>query len=375
MLEYFRGNTARNVDLKSLANVKIFPDYLEKPAFGWKARFVGNTNLGRASKVRLSSQVRYEPMFTPGLEEIEGGPGLNGAAGTTEGTLAPAGGGVPEAGLFLRKSWVNSTKVDFDRQWSRSDTTRLYYNYFIQRFTTEPSGQDFHVLRAEYHRNVGRAVLASVNYEYLDGDFTSSSGETRPRVEHAIRGGASYNVRLGREREAVFSLAGGAAHIASLDDSMVPYEDWVPTGSVYAQVALTPAWLAGVGYQRRYTALQSLTGQLYSNDSAYVSVSGPVSSRLSLTTFGTVAGGDTLVATGVQESYSLYGASVSVRFQLSGTLAATADYFYYSQRYSVPASLPTGFPGRYDRNVFRVGLTFWMPLTGAGARPRAPESW
>jgi hypothetical protein len=81
----------------------------------------------------------------------------------------------------------------------------------------------------------------------------------------------------------------------------------------------------------------------------------------------------TPVASGVNDTMDVYGASVGFRFLLAKSLAATAGYYYYLHRYSNPASLPEGFPAEYDRQAVRAGVTFYFPLAGTPSSP--PSRW
>jgi hypothetical protein len=78
----------------------------------------------------------------------------------------------------------------------------------------------------------------------------------------------------------------------------------------------------------------------------------------------------TSLASGINDTLNVYGASAQLRVSLTDVIAATAAYYYYYHRYSNPGSLPEGFPAEYDRHAFRVGLTLWVPLAGTSAPTR-----
>jgi hypothetical protein len=312
----------------------------------------------------VSERVSYEPLFTPGLAHTGGVP-------------PPAtGGSIPAAGLFERQSWLSTTSASLERAWSRRNTTRVTYDYSSQRFTDDIRGNnDRHQATAEYRRRFERAAILRASYRYLDGRYTDYATVTRPRTEQTIEAGPEYSKTLRRRRPLSLSFAagGGATYVESVGSvTREPYDDWVPYASATAALSQVAAWSLVGGYRRDFSVLQGLTDQIYSTDNAYVTVERQLMSRLGVAAEGTFSTGRTTVASGVSDSFKVSGASAVVRFSLASTVAATAGYFYYHHRYSNPDVLPAGFPAQYDRNAFRVGLTFWMPL--AGAPPGLPQA-
>ena len=157
---------------------------------------------------------------------------------------------------------------------------------------------------------------------------------------------------------------------------MVPYATWAPTGSAAAALGLTDTWSLTAGYQRRYSTLQTVSSELYANDAAYLTAGGRLSRRAGLNVGATFASGGTILASGVDDSYRIYGASVDLTVELSSMSALTATCFYYRQDFSNPIALPVGVPARYNRTAFRVGLTFFVPLAGSPKTgPRLPDEW
>jgi opacity protein-like surface antigen len=92
-----------------------------------------------------------------------------------------------------------------------------------------------------------------------------------------------------------------------------------------------------------------------------------ISRRVSLKIGGTFGNWVTPVASGVNDTLDVYGATLGFRFLLTDSLAATAGYYYYFHRYSNPGALPEGFPAEYDRQAVRVGLTMFFPLAGTAS--------
>jgi hypothetical protein len=139
---------------------------------------------------------------------------------------------------------------------------------------------------------------------------------------------------------------------------------------VSATLALSPDWNVQGGYRRDFSLFQGVTDEVYTTDTADISTGGLVTDRTDLRLGATYGNWHTVVASGVDETLNVYGASVQARVALTDTLSATAGYYYYYHRYSNPGALPEGFPAEYDRHAVRVGLTLWVPLAGTSSRPR-----
>jgi hypothetical protein len=63
-----------------------------------------------------------------------------------------------------------------------------------------------------------------------------------------------------------------------------------------------------------------------------------------------------------QRGYDTNASTARMRFAISRSLAAQAEYVYYRYLFSDAVTLPTGIPSRANRHVIRFGLTTWVPL-------------
>ena len=370
-LDYFRGTTLRSIRVGSGGSLRTYPGYLDSPAPGGLATIEGTTALGRKHTLRVSERVEYLPLFTAGVIGVSGvaPPPLTG-----EGSPATAG-ALPSTGLFERQSWISDTAVSLERNWTRRDTTRVSYDYFTQRFTSDEYGDNhYNQATAEYRRRLERGVTLRTSYRYLDGNYSDYAGDTYPRTEQTVEGGPDFVKMLHGQRRLWVSLGAGATWVEGVNTAThEPYDDWVPTASAAATFDLTNTWWLRGDYRRGFTVLQGLTDQLYSTDTASVRTGGPLFARTEVAVGGSFADGRTNVASGASDTFRVYGASLVLSTALTPTVAAFAGYFYYDHRYSNPAELPTGFPARYDRNAFRVGVTFFVPLVGTSLRrPATP---
>ena len=135
-----------------------------------------------------------------------------------------------------------------------------------------------------------------------------------------------------------------------------------------ASLTVSPAWTLEGGYWRDSSLFQGVTDEVYTTDNAFVSSAWLLTDRTSLQLGGTYSNWKTPVASGLSDTFIVYGASLQLQVALTDTLGVTAGYYYYYQRYSNPGALPEGFPAEYNRNAVRVGLTVRVPLVGAPQR-------
>ena len=359
-LGYFRGNALRSIRMDSTGSLVAYPGYLDRPAPGGVVTVDGKTPLGRNLTFGASERVGYESLFnvfSPGASSAPLPPGI--------------GATVPATGLFERRSLSSHSSVSLDRRWSGQDSTSLSYSYRVQQFTDDDYGDNSaHDVLAEYRRSLTRGARARVAYRYVNSEYAASDRALLPTREHRIEGGPEIENARSRRHHLTMSLAAGASYIESIGaTSRQPYHAWVPIGSASAKLALSPLWSLDGGYRREFSQLQGVTDEVYTTDTAFVSTGGLVTGRTDLRVGATYSNWRTLVASGVEDTLNVYGASLQVRVNLTKTVAATAGYDYYQHRYSNPGDLPAGFPAAYDRNAFRVGLTVSVPLAGTPSRP------
>jgi hypothetical protein len=360
-LGYFRGNTLRSIRMDSTGSVTAYPGYLDRPAAGGVVAMDAKTPVGRNLTLRASERVGYEPLFNVI------------SPGASSAPLPPAiGEALPATGLFERRSLNSSSSVSIDRRWSREDATSLSYSYRVEQFTNDDYGDNnAHEVRAQHRRRLATGVRARAEYRYVNLDYTDSEGTVRPTLEHRIEGGPEIEKAVSRRRDLTLSLAGGGGYIETAGSAdRLPYHAWVPTGSASAKLALSPLSSVDGGYRRDFSLFRGVTDEVYSTDTAFVSTGGFVTNRTDLRAVATYSHWKTLVASGVSDSFNVYGASLQLRVKLTESVAATAAYYYYHHRYSNPGDLPAGFPAEYDRHAVRVGLAVWVPLAGTPQRPQ-----
>jgi opacity protein-like surface antigen len=357
-LSYLRGNALRSLRMDSTGSVIAYPDYMDRPAAGAVANIDGRTTLGRDTTFAASERVGYEPFFNVFS------PGASGSSLATG--IANA---MPAAGLFERRSLSSNSSVSLDHRWSRANSTSLAYSYRTQHFTTEDFGNNrSHEVTAGYRLRLASGVRARIAYRYTNLEYDDYNGTVRPIHEHRIEAGPEIEKALSRRRRFTLSLAAGATRVESVNSiTRQPYQDWVPTGSGSLKLDLSPTWSVDGGYRRDFSLLQGVTDEVYTTDTAFLNTGGLITARMDVRVGATYGNWKTFVASGASDKLDVYGASLQLRVMVTRTLAATAGYYYYRQRFSNPDALPAGFPAKYDRNAVRVGLTVWVPLAGTPA--------
>ena len=359
-LGYFRGNSLRSFQLDTTGSLTGYPGNLDSPAPGAVADVRARTPIARDWTLGLSERVGYESLFNVYS---------SGASGTPlpPGVAQPS----PTTGLFERKSWSSNSAVSLDRRWSRQDTTTLAYSYRRQQFIDDDYGDNsWQDVTGGYRRILSPRVKAGADYRYVNGEYADSNQDIRPTREHRIEGVAEFTGAPSRRRHFTLSLAAGAGYLASIDASGAAFASWLPIGRGSLMVDVSPSWFVEGGYQRDVRLLQGVTDDIYSTGTGYLTTGGLVGGRTSLRIGATYSNWVTPVASGVDDTMNVYGATLGFRFRLTGSLAATAAYYYYFHRYSNPAALPEGFPAEYDRQAVRVGLTVFVPLAGAASPPQ-----
>lgn len=359
-LGYFHGNTPRSIRVDSTGSLTAYPGYLDRPVPGGVVNVDARTTVGQDLMLGAAERVGYESLFnvfSPGARSAP---------------LPPAiGDAVPATGLFERRSLSSNSSVSVEHGRGRRDSTSLSYSYRVQQFTDDGYGDNSaHTVAAAYRRTLAPGARARLEYRYLNGEFVDTGTLVRPTVEHRFEGGPEVDKVLSRRRRLTWSLAAGAGYIETIGSTdRLPYHAWVPTGSGSLIFAFAPRSTVEGGYRRDFALLQGVTNEVYTTDTAFLTTGGFVTARTDLRVGGTYSNWKTPIASGVNDTLNVYGASLQVRVELTNTVAATARYNYYHHRYSNPGALPAGFPSEYDRNAVRFGLTVWVPLAGTPARP------
>ena len=174
-LTFFRGNAARSILLGANGNLRMYPNYIERPAPGGAAVIEATTLLGQKQTLTVGERIGYEPMFN--------------ASSRVATVPTPGIDAIPVAGLFLRQSFNSTSMAAIDHRWTRRDSTRLAYSYGAQQFEGSYGDNSAHNVSAEYRRRLSRGLRLRAGYGYLDGEYTDYADATRPNLQHTVEGG------------------------------------------------------------------------------------------------------------------------------------------------------------------------------------------
>jgi hypothetical protein len=359
-LSYRLWNNRHSITIDSTGNLTAYPGYLDDPAPGAVVYVAAETTAGRDTRFRFSERVGYEALFSVYSQ------------GSSSTPLPPEiGSAAPVTGLFEYRSWNSNSSASVQHRWGQRDWTSLSYFYRRQEFTDDEYGDNrSHEVEAGYRRGFSRGVRVLLQYRYRNLEYADAADSMLPTREHRIEAGPEIEKVLSRRRQLTFSLTAGAAHFESLNSTTrLPYEDWVPTGSVNLNYRFSPSWNVEGGYRRDLSTFQGVTDEVYNTDTISLGSGGRVGGRTDVRVGVTYGGWRTQFGSGLNDMMNVYGASVGFDLSLTATVSATARYNYYYHRYSNPGSLPEGFPAEYDRHAVRVGLTLQLPIAESPAPP------
>lgn len=363
-LDYRRGNARNDLRIGTIGNLMAYPGYIDTPAAGIAGTMDGKTTMGRRVTLNGGGRVGYEPFFNA----FSPGTGTPLPPGSTPST--------PVAGLFERRSLNSNARVSTEARVSRRDSLSASYAFTSQSFLDEQTpdadapqpflGGDSsgHTVGVGYKRVVSSGVRARSDYQFSDISYDDSLNNTLPTRTHRIEGGADVEHLTARGQQLVtWTVMAGAARVEAVGSAQqLPYTAWLPVGSASLRVPFTQTAGVEATYRREFQLLWGVTNDVYATDTAAVSTNFGVAPRTDLRLIGSFGNWKTPVASGVSDTFNVYGAGAQLRVLLTDSVGLTGGYYYYHHRYSNPAGLPEGFPSSYDRNAFRVGLTFFMPV-------------
>jgi hypothetical protein len=147
---------------------------------------------------------------------------------------------------------------------------------------------------------------------------------------------------------------------------------WETVGHARARIDIGRSWSAQGSYERGYELRQGYTVPFFRDDVS-ATVGGYIGRRFDLVFSAGYSTG--VLGLTVENPYESWDGSVQARYALTSTAAVIASYLRYYYEFDRPNLLPQGFAPNNDRQVFRVGLTFWLPLVGSWREPAvAPQT-
>jgi hypothetical protein len=363
-LAYFRGNDLRSWQIDTNGNVMSYPAYLTGPAAGGGASIAGSMALGRTTQMDVGARVAYEPLLN-----------VLSPAGIGPVTEAPSGASL--AGLVNQSSIGVNGSVSLEQQTGERAATTVLYDR-AQRYFNDgayvDNGSDSVGITERLGSSSGIRGRMDYRYSRMSTSALVVDASAITTRTHRIEGGPEYSGTIGRSGTTwkLMALFGATLVDSVVAETADPYSTWVPSGSgTFRMSNATGTTSVDVSYRRDFAPFQGATADVYTNDSVTASLARQIASRLTtqfelvFTTWNSPTGDD---ATTVTNAADVIGGRASANIRLTSSMNATVSYGYYRQRFDDTVQLPEDFPGYYDRNAFRVGLSFRVPIIGQASR-------
>jgi hypothetical protein len=358
-LRYWRGRQARSIEVAGSTFMNTYRGVGLTPSYGGDVRARAATSLGRRAELIAYQHVRFEPFFAPG---VPGGvrPQFDMRADPQE--LPPLVN--PTAGFIVRRSRGVGGGASVLHNLTRRQTVAGGVDYDQQRFEDRIGDHRAYRAALDYGYSSGGESGMRASYSYSDTRM-AISGVSQPMQDHTGTIGYSFERRLSATRRVSFTMGGGASQIETISTVITRLNQRLSyrTPAAYASARLDFArtWGIWADYGRRVSVLEGVTLQSFVNNSLALRTGGFIGSKVDVALSTRWTGGRQAVGTG---SFSSYTAIAQAGFAATRWCTATVSHTFYTYRLENVTSLYPGMPNRLDRNAFRVGLMFNLPLYG-----------
>jgi hypothetical protein len=233
--------------------------------------------------------------------------------------------------------------------------------------TAERSRTDFHggvarpdldtlAGRTKFSHGVGRTGLLFAEHEYRNGEFGFAASAT----EHRLRVGGEYSPALSVSRRVHLRFSVSPS-VLQIPDSATRV---VATGALYrlegdaaAEYPLLRTWRVGGTYRRGVEYIAVFREPVF-RDATKVEATGLAGRRVDLS----MSAGYVLGQSALQRSnsyFDTYTGTVRVRYSVSRSVAAYAEYLYYYYNLHGQGALAPDLPGAFKQQGGQVGLMLW----------------
>jgi hypothetical protein len=367
------GKSERFVEATGGGSLNVYSVEGTNTAHSLQASVRAETKAGRRSTLRGNAGATYQNYFTLAAVPIVVGPDAE----------APDSSSADFA-VSDRRSWTQRAGADYSHGWGRSQTTTLRYLYDRVDYEDPPDREDdvrFAFLgdswrqtgAVEHGITIGRRSSVSGRYSYTDSRTERIDGTERPFEEQRAEITVRYEKRVSPRK--TLSLEGGVGGALLDTENELTRERadfWETVGHARARIDIGRSWSAQGSYERGYELRQGYTVPFFRDDVS-ATVGGYIGRRFDLVFSAGYSTG--VLGLTVENPYESWDGSVQARYALTSTAAVIASYLRYYYEFDRPNLLPQGFAPNNDRQVFRVGLTFWLPLVGSWREPAvAPQT-
>lgn len=322
----------------------LAPDY--HVGAGVSARMSPRTNL------RFDQAFSYAPVDLLGV--------FVGALPPTLGQVAPVS---TDFAVNDNRSYSNSTSGQLSRRLSpRGDFTMsgsVLLRHFLTGNTTfrETGGGAVYA----YRMNAGASLR--LGYGYRQAQYQGTPGDLPNPAEHALDIGVDLHRTLSDSRRTSFTLKTGSAMLQapSLSNPLQTNRQLrlLVDASLAREIGET--WHLVGSYRRGSDLVVGLASPIFS-DAWTVSTNGFFSRRADFTSALSYSTGEPSLATVTSQTFTTYTGNARLRVAIHQRWATTAEYLHYFYDFTKTPLLAPGFDPRFSRNLFRVGLSLWLPF-------------
>ena len=221
---------------------------------------------------------------------------------------------------------------------------------------------------ADYLYQFGRDGHLDLAYTFRSANYENALAlipGQNPK-EHAFGLGIDFSRVMSETRRTSFALRGGTI-IAEAPVAPLPVEGVGVASSqllrVLAEASVVhqfgETWQMSGTYKRGTGFIEGVRVPVFT-DGWSIGANGLLAPRADLFAEVSYSTGDA-TRVGADVAFSSFATSVRYRWAISPKWAWTNEYVYYAYDFSRSVVLLPGTPPRMKRNVFRTGITFWVP--------------
>jgi len=226
--------------------------------------------------------------------------------------------------------------------------------HFQYEDSQQPSLEDFKRQTAGGGLSIGltKGLSARLGYSIAQADWGGEDGQDRL---HQIDAGIDFNHALSLTRRTTLAFRTGTAMLKDEIRTHVHV-----TGNAQLTRELGRTWTANAVYNREVSFLEVFREPVFS-DSVSGGFGGLFNRHVQFqanigTSFGSVG------FTGVDNAFTNYFTSASLRFGFTRNLGLSLTYSFYHYRFEDGVDLPAGYRPETDRHSVRLSLNFWSTL-------------
>lgn len=357
-VRYRVGSLKRNLDIRARGYTN-YQSNAGDSLYGGEGTVNGIARFGSRQQNPLT--VELQSSWEPGW--------VFGAFGPTvdAGPEVPAVGVALPFGVFEQRWLITSGTAGYSHQWTPRHTTTVGYdNRRLRPIEGGGLESDWQVATAQQSWAMSPNITLLGTYRFDSNVQREPQAEVRidPVRYQTLDGGVRFEKRLSPIRRYSVTVRAGATRL--LERSSTQGADGThPSFNVSTELVPSRSLSVTTEYTRGVMVLAGVSPVPVVNDTAELSVNGSLTSRLRYSIFASGARADFLAPDSSQSNRTdVLGTSAELRYAFASWAAMFTTYGFYHHRIRDPLLAASGFPTRYDRHSFRVGITLWVPLYG-----------